>query len=192
MGTNFYFMSKNKKLMQNNFADNHDLYTLNEEYVIVDEPYLGYQIHLNKLSCGWRPLFQKHKAFETFTQLEDFYENHQADLEIYDEYGRLFAWEEYYEHIIDHSRQKKVPLKWVYEVNERFKSFGENHATLHFIECEEKDAEMYIPIEHKIYQQTEKEAIERLRVPRRYDFELRLRYWNDPDYPFDWTEGAFC
>lgn len=45
---------------------------------------------------------------------------------------------------------------------------------------------------YKMYQQTEKEAIERLKVPRRYDFELRLKYWNDPDYPFDWTEGDFC
>ena len=55
MGTNYYFMSRNKEL-----------------------------IHLNKLSCGWRPLFQKHRAFDSFRKLEAFYREHQADLEIYD------------------------------------------------------------------------------------------------------------
>lgn len=161
MGTNYYFMSKNKKLIRDNFED---------EYTIVNEPYLGYEIHLNKLSCGWRPLFQKHKVFETFTQLENFYRNNQADLEIFDEYGRKFTWEEYYEQAIGHSRRERKPLRWVYEVDETFKPFGENRPTLHFIECEEKDAELYIPIEHKLYQKTEREAVERLKVPRDYDF----------------------
>jgi len=62
MGTNYYFMSRNKEL-----------------------------IHLNKLSCGWRPLFQKHRAFDSFRELEAFYREHQADLEIYDEYGRQYS-----------------------------------------------------------------------------------------------------
>ncbi|WP_159444383.1 hypothetical protein [Eubacterium uniforme] len=42
---------------------------------IVDEPYLGYQVHLNKLSAGWRPLFQKHKTIKTFKELEEFMMN---------------------------------------------------------------------------------------------------------------------
>lgn len=60
MGTNYYFMSRNKELMQTCFADKSEWGVLGEEYTIVDEPYLGYRCHLNKLSCGWRPLFQKH------------------------------------------------------------------------------------------------------------------------------------
>ena len=33
-------------------------YTIKDiEYEIVDEPYLGYEVHLCKLSAGWRPLF---------------------------------------------------------------------------------------------------------------------------------------
>ena len=88
MGTNYYFMSRNKELMQTYFADKSEWGVLGEEYTIVDEPYLGYRCHLNKLSCGWRPLFQKHRAFDSFRELEAFYREHQEDLEIYDEYGR--------------------------------------------------------------------------------------------------------
>ena len=81
MGTNYYFMSRNKELMQTCFAEKSDWGVLGEEYTIVDEPYLGYRCHLNKLSCGWRPLFQKHRAFDSFRELEAFYREHQADLE---------------------------------------------------------------------------------------------------------------
>lgn len=66
MGTNYYFMSRNKELMQTCFAEKSEWGVLGEEYTIVDEPYLGYRCHLNKLSCGWRPLFQKHKMFDSF------------------------------------------------------------------------------------------------------------------------------
>lgn len=72
MGTNFYLMSKSKKLMREYFAVEKDYGFTDEEYQIVDEPYLGYQVHLNKLSIGWRPLFQKHRKIRTFKELEDF------------------------------------------------------------------------------------------------------------------------
>lgn len=57
MGTNFYLMSRNKKLMREHFAVETENDIKDIEYAIVDEPYLGYKVHLNKLSCGWRPLF---------------------------------------------------------------------------------------------------------------------------------------
>ena len=72
MGTNFYLMSKSKKLIRENFAVEKNYGVTDVEYELVDEPYLGYQIHLNKLSCGWRPLFQRHKNIKSFKQLEDF------------------------------------------------------------------------------------------------------------------------
>ena len=77
MGTNYYFMSRNKELMQTYFAEKSEWGVLGEEYTIVDEPYLGYRCHLNKLSCGWRPLFQKHRAFDSFRKLEAFYRDHE-------------------------------------------------------------------------------------------------------------------
>lgn len=46
MGTNFYMMSRNKKLMREYFAVETE-YTIKDiEYEIVDEPYLGYKVHL--------------------------------------------------------------------------------------------------------------------------------------------------
>lgn len=52
MGTNFYLMSRNKKLMREHFAVETEYDIKDIEYAIVDEPYLGYEIHLNKLSWG--------------------------------------------------------------------------------------------------------------------------------------------
>lgn len=72
MGTNFYLMSRNKKLIREHFAVETEYDIKDIEYAIVDEPYLGYEIHLNKLSCGWRPLFQRHKTIKTFKELEEF------------------------------------------------------------------------------------------------------------------------
>lgn len=66
MGTNFYFMSKDKKLMRENFAVETEYGIHDVEYEIVDEPYLGYEVHLNKLSGGWRALFQSNKNISTY------------------------------------------------------------------------------------------------------------------------------
>lgn len=89
MGTNYYFMSRSKELMQTCFAEKSERGVLGEEYTIEDEPYLGYRCHLNKLSCGWRPLFQKHRAFDGFRKLEAFYREHQADLELYSPFNHI-------------------------------------------------------------------------------------------------------
>lgn len=88
MGTNFYLMSRNKKLMREHFAVETEYDIKDIEYAIVDEPYLGYEIHLNKLSWGWRPLFQRHKTINTFKELEEFCLKNKSVISIYDEYGR--------------------------------------------------------------------------------------------------------
>lgn len=41
MGTNFYLMSRNKKLMREHFAVETEYDIKDIEYAIVDEPYLG-------------------------------------------------------------------------------------------------------------------------------------------------------
>ena len=43
MGTNFYLVSKSKKLMRKYFAVEKEYGITDEEYKIVDEPYLAYQ-----------------------------------------------------------------------------------------------------------------------------------------------------
>lgn len=43
---------------------------------------------------------------------------------------------------------------------------------------------------HREYNEKEKLAKERFHVHER--LWCKERYWEDPDYPFDWTEGEFC
>ena len=135
MGTNYYFMSRNKELMQTCFAEKSDWGVLGEKYTIVDEPYLGYRCHLNKLSCGWRPLFQKHRVYE----------------------------------VNPISLDKKPHLRTV--------------------GCSEEEAELYSPFNHMEYEKTLQKARQKFGV---YEREYGdIKYWNDPDYLFDWTEGEF-
>ena len=157
MGTNYFFMSRNKEL-----------------------------IHLNKLSCGWRPLFQKHSAFDSFRKLEAFYREHQADLEICDEYGRQYSWEEYFETVYAHSRCHPEPVKWVYEVNPKS---SDKKPHLRTVGCSEEEAELYSPFNHIEYEKTLQKARRKFGVYERSYGDTK--YWDDPDYLFDWTEGEF-
>ena len=104
MGTNFYLVSKSKKLMRKYFAVEKEYGITEEEYKIVDEPYLAYQVHLNKLSIGWRPLFQRHRAIRTFKELEDFCLENKNIVGIYDEYGKKYTWKQYYDRVYSHSK----------------------------------------------------------------------------------------
>ncbi len=187
MSTNYYFHTRNKELVQDNFATRDKMGGVyNEEYSIVDEPYLSYQIHISKTSCGWRPLFQVHKAFKTFKELERFYKDNENELEIYDEYHRKRTWDEYKESMSRHSQRECKPHKWVYEPCEIFN----DRRTLHTVACAEEEAELYLPFDHKIYVRTENEARRRFHLGAGYNIEEQ--YSNDPDYPFDWMVGEFC
>ena len=124
MGTNFYLMSRNKKLMREHFAVETE-YTIKDiEYEIVDEPYLGYEVHLCKLSAGWRPLFQRHKAISTFKELEEFCLKNKSMVSIYDEYGRRYTWKQYFERVYNHSQRKAEPRKWIYDIDPIFPDNG--------------------------------------------------------------------
>lgn len=187
MGTNFYLMSKSKKLIRENFAVENDYGITDEEYEIVDEPYLGYQVHLNKLSCGWRPLFQRHKNIKTFKELEDFCLKNKNVVGIYDEYGKKYTWKQYYDRVYSHSQCKPEPFKWVYEIDT---IFNDSRPTLHVVHCTEQEAEIHIPFCHKEYDEQKKQAQRRFHVYEKSWCDVM--YWEDPDYPFDWTEGEFC
>ncbi len=187
MGTNYYFMCRDKDLVHENFIVKNDQSIECREYELVEAPYLGYEIHLNKLSMGWRPLFQRHKVFNTFNELKNFYFANEDKLEIYDEYGRVFTWDEYFKKVHSHSLRERVPRKWVYEPDE---IFGDERPTLHTKSCLEEEAELFIPYDHVLYDKSEREAKKRFGVCER--FNVHVKYWNDPDYLFDWTEGEFC
>lgn len=72
-------------------------------------------------------------------------------------------------------------------------SFMQTHnyrPTLHVVHCTEQEAEIHIPFCHKEYDEQEKQARKRFHVYERSWHDAK--YWEDPDYPFDWTEGEFC
>lgn len=152
MGTNFYLMSKSKKLIRKYFAVETEYGITDEEYEIVDEPYLGYCVHINKLSAGWRPLFQRHKTIKTFKELEDFCLKNNSVNGIYDEYGKKYTWKQYFDRVYNYSQCSEGPYKWVYEIDMFFK---DRDPTLHIVSCSEQEAEIYMPFNHRVYAETE-------------------------------------
>ena len=64
--------------------------------------------------------------------------------------------------------------------------FNDSRPTLHVVHCTEQEAEIHIPFCHKEYDEQKKQAQRRFHV---YERPWRdVKYWKDPDYPFDWTE----
>lgn len=192
MGTNFYLMTKSKELAHKHFAIENDWGVSDAEYEIVDEPYLGYEIHLNKLSFGWRPLFQRHKAFKTWTELERFCNEYQSEIDIYDEYKKKLDFAEYKERIFDHAAREPEPMKWYYGVDPiQAKWSNSPQKTLYHDRCTPEEAEFWIPIDHVRYKETEAAARQKYKAWN-YPIFADINYWNDPEYPIDWTEGDFA
>ena len=190
MGTNYYLFTRSKNLAQRYFATNNSWGVSDEEYEISDEPLLGYYIHLNKLSYGWRPLFQCHKAFSSFVDLELFFKEHQKSLKIFDEYGEEFGWDAYKKIIMNHSGRKPEPMKWVYEEDEFLGKRGRKY--FQTIRCTTEEAEIWIPFDHLEYEQSEKLAAIRLNC---YDKTIHdssdFYSHNDKEYRIDWANGDF-
>ena len=126
-------------------------------------------------------------AINTFKELEEFCLKNKSVISIYDEYGRRYTWKQYFERVYEHSQQKKEPRKWIYDIDSVFPNCGPR---LQNVSCTEQEAEIYIPFCHREYNEKEKLAKERFHVHER--LWCKERYWEDPDYPFDWTEGEFC
>ena len=177
MGTNYYLMTKDKRLV-NKYFDG--------EYNTVDSPYFGYRIHLNKCSCGWKTLFERHpNAFVSFAELKDFFNNHNH-LRIFNEYGTEYSWNEYEEKVIGHSINCLVePIKFIAKPN----VFDPERRMIVVMEdCEPEEAEIFTPFNHQEYSDKEKAAKKRYHIN---DWEMNIKYYSDPDYPVDWTDGSF-
>lgn len=196
MGTNYYMITKNKDLAHEYFAEKCDYggkypEYLNQEYELYDVPDFYYQIHLNKLSWGWKPLFQNHKAFRTFNELEKFCNEHMDDLTFEDEYGQEYSFEEYKKEVVEHSERTPEPVKWVYKEDEICGMPG--HKYLMTEKCDPDEADLWIPFDHIDYSRTEKEAKNKLKAYGAYvSWMSEERYHRDPDYKFDWVDGDFA
>lgn len=193
MGTNYYMITKNKDLAHKYFAKECDYggkypEYVDQEYTLYDVPDFYYEIHLNKLSYGWQPIFQKHTAFSTFTELEQFYNEHKEDLIFKDEYDDEYTFEEYKQIVINHSNREPQPMRWVYKEDNMFGRSG--HKYLMTEECKPEEADLWIPFDHSEYAKTQRDAQIKYKAwgtySDRYD-----QYTKDPDYKFDWIEGDF-
>ena len=83
----------------------------NGEYEIVDDPYLGYEIHIGKRSGGWKPLFEEHdNAYTSVSEMLKFLKEHRDKIEIYDEYGDLHTITQLKEELIDwaENQEKRI------------------------------------------------------------------------------------
>lgn len=90
MGTNFYMITKNKKLAQQ-YAP--------YSYELTDEPYFGYEIHVAKTSFGWLPLFQGHKdGINSVAEYKAAYDTN--EFKIYDEYGCEYNWDAFDDRVL--------------------------------------------------------------------------------------------
>ena len=187
MGTNYYFVTKDKAFAQECFS-NHEYGFADPEYKLVDEPFFGYRIHICKFSCGWRSLFQAHAAYRSIKEIDEFYAEHKDQFSVYCEYGCPYEWEELRKEAIGRGRYKPEPLKWVYEIDKLFPC--DRKPTLHFVDCSQEEAEFWTPIDHVLCRKTEEEARKRFGVYER--FRVGNTFWNDPDYPVDWTDREFC
>lgn len=86
MGTNIYYLSKDKDTVLKYFGNSYEL---------TDEPYLAYEIHVMKRSCGWLPLWQAHDKCNSVKAYKKAYDT--GFFEIYDEYGTQYTWEEFWD-----------------------------------------------------------------------------------------------
>ena len=85
-------MTTDKELVQKYFDG---------EYEIVDDPYLGYEIHIGKRSAGWRPLFEAHEqAYTSVSEMMEFIMNH-PEIHIFNEYGESLSITQLKEELID-------------------------------------------------------------------------------------------
>ena len=86
MGTNVYFLSRNKYAVLKYFGSS---------YKLTHHPYCAYQIHVLKRSAGWLPLWQAHDNCKSVADYKKAYDS--GFFEIYDEYSEKYTWEKFYD-----------------------------------------------------------------------------------------------
>lgn len=89
MGTNFYLYTRKRELRN----------TLGRKAVFTRAPSCGYELHIAKTSCGWKPLFEEHENIHSVADIKNIYES--SDLiQIFDEYGNEYDWDEFVDRVV--------------------------------------------------------------------------------------------
>lgn len=69
--------------------------------------YPHYEIHLAKTSGGWKTLYQAHKtAYESVEGLLDLLNKNEKSTTLYDEYGKTYTIEEFYNRVVLFDREE--------------------------------------------------------------------------------------
>ena len=116
MGTNFYF--RNDKLYK-------DCKEFEKAYgIYIQKP----EIHIAKTSAGWKPLFQKNLLFSSVAEIKKFYE--ESGLDIFDEYGTKYTWEEFVERVLEFGIDGKSHIEEIKskdDIISRYERFNNYH-----------------------------------------------------------------
>ena len=172
MGTNFYMMTKSKKLVEKHFPF---------EYEIVDTPYFGYEIHIGKRSCGWKPLFQEHKnAYDSVEGMKEFIKKYQKSIRIFDEYCREFTLEQLEDELINWGEYQEI--RYMKHIPEGVPDevFG---GKKYLIESTKDDYDIKIPFDHMEY-----EKLDIYRDNWRYEHES---YYSKDKDGYNFMNGEF-
>lgn len=123
MGTNYYLMSKNKEFIKDKFGDN---------YCLTDSPYFGYEVHLCKVSIGWKICFETQKCYESVKDMCKVFRENKDEFEIYDEYNTKFEIEDFLKYVQERDKQIKK-TKWIYQPNNMSNLKKDDNATEDYI-----------------------------------------------------------
>lgn len=173
MGTNYYMMMKDKELAMKYF-DN--------EYELTDIPYFGYEVHIMKLSYGWKPLFEWHgNAYKSVEDMLKFLEFHRMDIDIFDEYCGQYTIEGLKEEFTSHVNREPKYMKHIPKGIPNHIFGGRDY----LVESTEDDYDIKMPYDHVEYHKldpyNEKRWIDESREPL---------YFHDKD-GYDFTKGSF-
>ena len=99
MSTNFYMMTTDRDVAHKYFPG---------EYKVVENPYLGFEIHIGKRSMGWKPLMEAHNnAYTSVAEMLKFLHKHKDVIKIYDEYEEQYSIEQLKDELIDWGDHQK-------------------------------------------------------------------------------------
>ena len=74
------------------FDDNHTFYLLDSRETYGD-------IHLGKLSCGWKPLLQANEHFDSIQSLKQWYEQNKHNYNFINEYDEIVQFDDFIKEI---------------------------------------------------------------------------------------------
>jgi len=89
MGTNFYLMTSDRQKRDKWFDE--------YECELTDTPEWGYEVHIAKTSCGWKPLFEAHKRIRSVRDIKAAISD---GFRVVDEYGTFYNLDEFVDRVV--------------------------------------------------------------------------------------------